>query len=124
MNEKLTAQNKANPIDIQGFSTYCRENADLIQKLLDSFVQVGPPYLKELCDAIESNDADGIRSICHKIRGAGSIIRAEPLLEIVEEVRKSAVDANFDRAKGFLPELKKAFADVIDFIERFNAGSE
>jgi len=108
---------------MKGFVAYCRGNEDLVQKLLDSFAQVGLPYLKELRDAVESCDAESVRAVCHKIRGAGSIICAEPLLAIVDKIRQSAVDADFDRAKGLLPELEKAFSDVIDFIKKIGTGS-
>jgi hypothetical protein len=123
MDENLKTEHREAPLNMQGFIEYCGGNEALVQKLLDSFLQVGPQYLKELCDAVEGCQAEDIRSLCHKIRGAGSVICAGPLLTIVDKIRQSAVDNDFDRAKEFLPELKKAFSDVTDFIKGLGAVS-
>jgi HPt (histidine-containing phosphotransfer) domain-containing protein len=121
MDENLTTQHAEAPFNIQGFIEYCGGNKALVQKLLDSFVQVGPQYFKELSDAVESCQSEDIRALCHKIRGAGSIICAEHLLMIVDKIRQNAVDADYERAKASLPELKKAFSDVTDFINGLGA---
>ena len=118
MTDNLRPRSTEDPLDIEGLSAYCGGKKDFVQKLLDAFVQVGPLYFKELSLAVESGKVEETRTICHKIRGAGSVVRAELLLEIVAQIRQSAIDVDFDRAKALLPDLEKAFSDVADYIKK------
>ena len=118
MTENVNVAKNESPVDLEGLRSYCAGKEELVQKVLGAFMQAGPSYLEELTAAFETCDSEEIRALCHKIRGAGSILHAAPMLAIVSQIRQSSIDAEFGRAKGYLSALEKAFADICDFIEK------
>ena len=118
MNENLNVPESDYPTDLKGLRAYCGGKEALVQKVLNSFVEVSPQYLKELSEVLVNGNCEEIRALCHKIRGAGSIIRADSLLEIVAQIRQSSIDAELDQAKERMPALEKAVADISDFIKK------
>ncbi len=118
MTENLKAAKAESPVDIERLRSYCAGLEELVQKVLGAFMLAGPSYLVELTTALESGNVEEIRALCHKIRGAGSIVHAIPMLAIIAQIRQSSIDAECDRAKEYLSDLAKAFTDIFDFIEK------
>lgn len=114
------------PFDPQALLTYCYGSEALARKLLESFQEAGPQYLQEMLDALDQGDCPGIRAVCHKIRGGGSIIQAEALLGVVAELRQHAIDENLDLARDCTEALRKVFADLLSGIRgcKFTSGGQ
>lgn len=86
---------------------------DKVQMLVSALQKRIPEWLAEAKEAVDSNDADNIRKVCHRIRGAAGTITAEKLEEaaiqwgdIVKENRTAEIAAGYDNLINALKELE------------------
>ena len=103
------------PINYPALLQYCRGNQQLAAKLLAAFLQGREPYLAEIEQALLGRDADEIRAVCHKIKGAAVTLRADRLVSLVAQIRQYVIDDKMDEAQGCLPSLKIMFAEIEEF---------
>lgn len=68
----------------------CQGRAQLVEKLCLLLAGELREYLEVLLRAAESNDANEIGNMAHKIKGAARTINAEPLAEIMEALEREA----------------------------------
>lgn len=85
-----------------------------VEILISALKKRVPEWLVEAKQAAESQDADNIRKVCHRIRGAAGTITAEKLEEaaikwgdIVKENRTEEIAAGYDNLIKALEELKE-----------------
>jgi len=104
----------ANPIDFSALVGVCLGRPEFAAKLLRIFLQQAPGWRDGVRGAVDGQDAEGIREICHAIRGGAGAILAEEIVATAERL----VDCG--RTPG-LPGLEEARQALIQSIEAAEA---
>jgi len=72
---------------------------ELILELIDEFLKGAPVYLKELQEAMNSGNQDGIAKKAHRLNGLVANFGGERLLEVGKEIENRAWQGKYDKGK-------------------------
>ncbi|MCG8632848.1 MAG: response regulator [Desulfobacterales bacterium] len=79
---------------------------ELIQVVLDSFMQETPDLINNLTTAVRDQDADNIRSCAHALKGSAANVNAEQLKETAFSLEKMADQGNLESAGQMLATIE------------------
>jgi HPt (histidine-containing phosphotransfer) domain-containing protein len=68
-----------------------RAGHDLVSELVDMFVRSIPGRVGEIRDALELDDADGLRFVAHSLRGSAANLGAGALSRVCRDLEDAAV---------------------------------
>ncbi len=88
-----------------------RLNGDrqLAGMVVQGFLKDVPSQLSNLCKQLDQEDANGIRSQAHMLRGAAAMVAAEGLRAIAEEMEMSGKAGQLDRCRELVPRAVAEF---------------
>ena len=94
------------------------KNADLINQILQVFIQDARVAIDHLENAINTNNEQDLKTWSHKLAGSAGVIRAQPLSEAARELEKAASDGDpilmsrlFHQVQQVYHTLSKCLAD-------------
>ena len=89
-------------------------NTDKVELLVDALKKRIPEWVVEAKEALDSNDNETIRKVCHRIRGAAGTITAEKIEDaaikwgdIVKEGRQEEIFSGYDNLIKAINELEE-----------------
>ncbi len=89
-------------------------NTDKVNVLVDALKKRIPEWVAEAKEALDSQDNETIRKVCHRIRGAAGTITAEKLEEaaiewgdIVKQDRREDISAGYEKLIAAINELEE-----------------
>lgn len=100
-------------LDISRLRENCSGNVAIVSELLRHLCKVsGPKWIKALEQGIISEDSEGLREVCHGMKGACVTIFAWRLSNIALELEHLARDGDIAALAGRMQELKAAFTEI------------
>ena len=96
--ETVTSEIIVPPLDSQTFEELREllgeESEEFWIELVEKFLEVAPPKLQEIGDAVKGADAPAIRASAHALRGACTTVGAMPLFQLCTQLEQMARTEN------------------------------
>ena len=100
-------------VDIARLRDNCSGNVEIVAELLRHLCQVsGPKWVKALEQGIADQDSEGLREVCHGMKGACVTIFAWRLSNIALELELLAREGDMVAFADRMGALKAAFTEV------------
>lgn len=104
-----------NIIDCNQLKEKCFNNLDLIDQLLNQFVQNADDHLEKLIAAFEKQDWDGIRRISHRFAGESGTMCANRIHVKVREIHDIAARESAVQIQTLITELSEQVSELKEF---------
>ncbi len=85
------------------------DDQELIQMVLDAFIQEVPELIDNIKIAIEQVEADMVRSYAHALKGSAANVNADILKEIALRLEQDATKGDLASSSRMLSDVEKAF---------------
>lgn len=96
----------------------CQGSSELVKELLKTLLQSLPQWLSEAEEAVNTQDGDRIRKVCHLIRGTASTITAYPLHDMAVLLGNMVKAGRMEETPEGLEQLKKAGMELEDYTKK------
>ena len=83
---------------------------ELLEEMLDIFLEYTPPQLEEIRQAIQTGDAPGLQGRAHSIKGAAASISAEAVQEAAGQLEQAGKNRDLGQAGGLFEALSREFS--------------
>lgn len=90
---------------------------ELLEELLNVFVEEFPSQLKEVEEAILTNDSEKLRKSAHRLKGALGNLAAEEAYGTAIAMETYAINRNMTAAQNLYLEFRKQIAMVMDALK-------
>jgi len=102
-------------IDMAAFRQDMREQdlEELVDELVEAFVGDAPARFEAVATAIQSAEADSIRTTAHAYKSAAATMRAVRLADLLRQTEAAARDGDVGRAAELLPQLQTEHEAVL-----------
>jgi HPt (histidine-containing phosphotransfer) domain-containing protein len=97
---------------------------ELLQELLDFFLEIMPSQLNDLEEAVTAGDSAAVDLQAHSIKGGSANVGAVRVSALAGDLEKRAKSGNLDGAHEMVADIRKAFSDVQDAVPRINWGEQ
>lgn len=104
------------PVDLAVLNELRSIMADEFQLLLDVFISDSEQRIMMIERAISTNDAEALREAAHSFKGSSLNISAAQLTEFCRQLEFMGRDNTLSGADAVFVDLKKAFAEVRDYL--------
>jgi HPt (histidine-containing phosphotransfer) domain-containing protein len=105
--------------DPESFVERLMGNEDLAQEIVRGFVDDMPLQLARLVQALNDQDASGVRLVAHSIKGAAANVSGLELERIAWKLEQTGSAGNLAGAAAVLPELSASFERLRPVMEKF-----
>ena len=85
---------------------------DILEELIELFLEEAPPQLVAMREAIEVGDARTVEHLAHTLKGSSGNMGAVRMAPICGELEEAGASAELVRAQGLLEELEVEFGRV------------
>ncbi len=104
-------------LDITRLTENCNGKAEIVAELLGHLCQVsGPKWIRALEEGIQNADSDGLREICHGMKGACVTVFAWRLSNLAFEFEYLAREGDIRSLAGRMNEMEQAFVEMEGWI--------
>jgi CheY-like chemotaxis protein len=90
---------------------------DFVQEMIDLFLVETPPLIANIRQAIENQNADGLRRAAHTLKGNSKSLGAQRLSLLSLELEQNGRTASFDGAAALLAQVETAFTQTQHALE-------
>ena len=118
--EHQTDKNRDMVIDWKSLMDVCSSNENIIQTVMQAFVNDGPSSIKSIMSALEAGNSENIRLYAHKLKGAAMTVGAGYLSEKAYRLEHAGKEGDIAAAEKLLPEVKDEFEKVMSFLSSEN----
>ncbi|ADK79315.1 Hpt protein [Sediminispirochaeta smaragdinae DSM 11293] len=87
-----------------------RLDRETLLMLLDAFFSTREDYIKPIKGAIESRDAEALRSEAHRLKGAANNLRVTKIGTLAQTLEKSSSDADPSLLLSTLEQIEVSFS--------------
>jgi HPt (histidine-containing phosphotransfer) domain-containing protein len=101
-------------LDLAGAMQQLDGDAELLQEIVEIFVETGPDQLTALAAAIKVGDADQTALVSHGMKGGASNFCADRLVETARELEALAKTGRLEGAASVLGRLEADFAELAE----------
>jgi CheY-like chemotaxis protein len=91
----------------------------LLETVVAAFVDEGPALLKDLSDALERDDAQGLARAAHTLRGSLGYFGVQRPVELTGQLEEMGRDADLEGASDTLEELETELQGLLPHLEGF-----
>lgn len=99
------------------------QDQDAFRALSGTFLEIAPPMLKRLDQAVHAGDNNAIFHETHALKGTTSLVGAMQLTSLIQEMEKSARLGEGSLAR-YMPELTRLFHLVSEEVKASASSSE
>jgi HPt (histidine-containing phosphotransfer) domain-containing protein len=92
-------------LDMEELLSRCMGRVDLLEKLLANFDGYLTPQVSELEQAVQLQDAELVRRIAHRLKGAALTVSARALSQSAERLEARMLSTSSDRSTDCLDEV-------------------
>jgi len=107
------------PVDVEGFRALMREAGveEVVSVTLEIFRSEAPGRMEAVRQAGQAEDLEGLARAAHALKSAAGNIRARPLHRLLERAESAARHGDGPGAVALLPQLERAFDQVMTFLD-------
>lgn len=91
---------------------------DVLEDLINTFIEYMPGQITDLEKAITDNDAELVFSIAHRIKSSSNSLGALGLAETAQTIELIGREEKTEGASDHLATLKSQLAEVMDFLKK------
>jgi HPt (histidine-containing phosphotransfer) domain-containing protein len=113
----------AEVFDRRDLLTRVDEDEELLDDLLQIFLEHTSKQLHELGKALEAGDVLGLREQAHALKGAAAGISAEAMRQVAGELELSGKNHNLAEARFLLEALIQKFARLQEVLKKEGSGA-
>lgn len=95
------------PVDPDALIELVDEDFELLEALVDTFLEECPEYLDAIRAAVTERDAEALQSEAHRLKGAVGNLRAKPASEAVQRLEQVGESGDFEEAQEALDDLER-----------------
>ncbi|MCP4677223.1 MAG: response regulator [Deltaproteobacteria bacterium] len=95
--------------DKAGLLTRMMDDEDLVQIVVDTFLEDAPKQIAKLVEYLESGDAEGAARQAHTIKGASANVGGEALRKVAYNMEKAGKAEELDVIRADMPKLEACF---------------
>ncbi|AMO57834.1 hypothetical protein GZ77_12885 [Endozoicomonas montiporae] len=106
-------------LDLTNLQQITDGNRAMLNSLLSEFVRTTDSDLKDLANAVSSQQKDLITRLSHRIKGAASIVGASELAELTGELETKGKQAHPDDSSELLNKIIDCYNDVSKEIDLY-----
>jgi PAS domain S-box-containing protein len=106
------------PLDRSVLAVIAGDDANVIREILEDFRRSSQDDFDSLEQAVESGDAEMLRSAAHRMKGSSRMVGAKRLSEISERLEHAASEADWDGIRSGLKELVKELEVLDEYIRQ------
>lgn len=89
-------------------------NAELVVRIINSFLDDCPDYLEGIREAIEKEDGEQLEREAHGLKGSAGSIRAKPASDAAAELETIGHSGDFSNAEPALETLEEEISKLTD----------
>ena len=108
---------EAVPIDVDEALDRAMGNRELLEMLLNEFVQKAPEKIESIETAIRQGDADSVAKQAHSLKGASASLSAKGISAMAQSLEKVGRENRLVDAKHVMHEMKKEFDRLAEYIQ-------
>ena len=108
---------EAVPIDVDEALDRAMGNRELLEMLLNEFVQKAPEKIESIETAIRQGDADSVAKQAHSLKGASASLSAKGISAMALSLEKVGRENRLADVKHVMQELKKEFDRLAEYIQ-------
>jgi HPt (histidine-containing phosphotransfer) domain-containing protein len=90
MNDILMTGDKSSPIDHEALLRRCIGRVDLMQRILESFINRVGDDIESLVKAVKLEDESEVTRLAHKLKGAALTVAATEMAVVAEAIETQA----------------------------------
>ncbi len=105
------------PIDIEAYVDRMGGNRDISMTIIKGFIEYIPSQMRNIVEAINSNDIETVNREAHSIKGGALNVFANDLKLAAEDLETYAKSGSLTNAFGLLQNIKKEYERLIEFEE-------
>ncbi len=95
-------------------------DAELLEEIVDIFMETGPEQLESLVNSIQINEIDTVAMNAHGMKGGASNFCAKRFVAAALKLEMKAKSGNLDGADALVDEMKAAFEEMREVIQVIN----
>ncbi len=108
-------------VDVDLLLAHVDGDRELVQELIQVFLDDCPRMIQDVRDAVVQTDADKLRSAAHTLKGAACNFGAEPVVESAQKLENLGKDRTLDRAAESLDSLERSLAQLVSALEHLQS---
>ena len=116
MKSQLNCEQLPKPIDCDALLGRCMGRIDLMQRILNSFVDRVGDDVETLVTAIAKQDSPEISRLAHKIKGASMTVSAVELANTAESIERLVDAALSDELPKMAQQLEQEQSRVLNYV--------
>jgi HPt (histidine-containing phosphotransfer) domain-containing protein len=94
----VVQMNDDNPINMEELFEIMDDDNELIKECFAEFISSAPAMLERVKNAVESEDAQGLQSYAHKIKGSLRYLAAERAADLAYDLEKMGIEGKLGNA--------------------------
>jgi Amt family ammonium transporter len=110
------------PLDTQSLRDRCMDKTELMQRVLQLFIERARRDVNRIRQAIEANDAGAATQLTHAFKGVVANVSARPAAEMAAELERLSRANRLADARPHAALLEEEVARCIDYVGRVLAG--
>jgi len=110
------AESKEAPADLSQLKTVASGDMDILERLINLFLDDAESQSKLLGEAIQGHDAVSIESAAHRIKGGAGQVGATNLHQLAHSLEVIGKEQNLDDAQGIFIEFEMEYLRVSEFL--------
>lgn len=91
-------------------------NADLLEKVCQIFVETTPQKLTELAESIAQNDTQKVRNLSHSLKGSSGDVGAVQLHRLFAEIEHESKNNAWESIKSHYEQVVSSYATFVDVL--------
>lgn len=104
-------------LDLSVLESMFGDDDELRGAILEEFKHSSIPYMAEFDEAVSLNNAEGVKSLAHKLKSSSRTVGACPLGDLCEQLESTAPQANWSQIKDLGASIKVSLGEVIAAID-------
>ncbi len=105
--------------NIDDFVAVYAGDAEIIQEIIDIFLEEAPERLTALQTALASGSYDGVDRVAHSLANTSGTLKAELTLELSRAVENAVRTGNEHELDALLPQLIDSLSEVITKVREY-----
>lgn len=109
MSQLNKTDNSARVVDLQQALANMEGDVELLQEIVEVFLEVAPEQLDELTAGIEAGEVGSVGTLAHGMKGGAANIGADAFVAAAHELEQLARDGSLSGAQELLENLRDEF---------------
>ncbi|MGH1372721.1 MAG: Hpt domain-containing protein [Cellvibrionaceae bacterium] len=104
-------------LDLSVLESMFGDDAELRGAILEEFKHSSIPYMAEFDEAVSLGNAEGVKSLAHKLKSSSRTVGACPLGDLCEQLESKAPQADWQEITALGSAIKVSLEEVITAID-------